>query len=289
MSSFIRYTTGGKSLAASLAPRSNRSGTGQVHSLWQGGSLSISGGNSTQTIGGFKYHVFTSSGTLTVTGSGEINVLAIGGGGGGRSSTSGWGGGGGGVILYEPVTVSGNVSVTIGQGGPSSDSTTGNGGNTVVSGGGVSLTALGGGHGNGGGVLNTNGSGGAYGYGTPPQGRNGATTSPGSGVPGGGYGATYGVSGASYSAGWTIDASTAQLSVFSGMTELAGGGRGGANANHGGTAGQNGGGLGCFPGGYVSTQSSVYGCGGGGSGTNGHHPSSGAAGTQGIVVFRIAA
>ena len=134
-----------------------------------------------------------------------------------------------------------------------------------------------------------NGSGGAFGAGTPPQGRNGATTSPGSGVPGGGYAATYNVSGASYSAGWTIDANTALLTTFSGMTELAGGGRGGANANHGGTTGQNGGGVGCFPGGYVSTQSSVYGCGGGGSGTNGHHPSSGAAGTQGVVVFRYAA
>jgi hypothetical protein len=288
MSSFIRYTQGGKSMAATLAPRSRRTGTGQVHSNWVGGGITIAGGNSVQTISGFKYHVFTSSGTLTVTGSGEINVLAIGGGGGGQASTGGRGGGGGGAIVYQPITIGGNVSVTIGQGGPASDSNTGNGGNTVLSGG-VSLTALGGGHGNGGGVLNVNGSGGAFGYGTPPQGRNGATVGVGSGIPGGGYGATANVSGAGYSAGWTIDAATAQLSVFSGMTELAGGGRGGANANHGGTTGQNGGGLGCFPGGYVSTQSSVYGCGGGGSGTNGHHPSSGAAGTQGVVVFRTVA
>lgn len=287
MAASSRNTQGGRSYASYLSPRNMRTGTGQVNELWVGGSFSAIGGT-VQIIGGLKYHVFTSSGTLLVEGSGTVNILAIGGGGGGMASTSGYGGGGGGVILYQETFLSGNVSVTIGQGGPSSNSNTGNGGNTILSGG-CSLTALGGGHGNSGGVLNVNGSGGAFGFGTPPQGRNGATAGVVSGVPGGGYGATANVSGASYSAGWAIDANSALLTAFGGMTELAGGGRGGANANHGGTTGQNGGGLGCFPGGYVSQPSGVYGCGGGGSGTNGHHPSSGAAGTQGVVVFRYAA
>ena len=111
-----------------------RTGTGQVNDLWVGGSFSATGGT-IQIINGLKYHVFTSSGTLVVSGSGTVNILAIGGGGGGMASTSGYGGGGGGVILYQETFLAGSVNIVIGSGGPSSDSNTGNGGNTILSGG----------------------------------------------------------------------------------------------------------------------------------------------------------
>jgi hypothetical protein len=42
----------------------------------------------------YTYHVFTSSGTLTVTSGGDMSLLAVGGGGGGGYNQSGGGGGG---------------------------------------------------------------------------------------------------------------------------------------------------------------------------------------------------
>ena len=67
-----------------------------------GGSspISASGGNQTDsngfTNGGYKYHVFTSSGALTVSsGNDEIEFLVVAGGGGGGWGNGGAGGAGG--------------------------------------------------------------------------------------------------------------------------------------------------------------------------------------------------
>ena len=43
------------------------------------GGLIISGGQETVTVGGYKYIVFTSSGTLTVAGAGTVEVCSAGG------------------------------------------------------------------------------------------------------------------------------------------------------------------------------------------------------------------
>ena len=74
------------------------------------GPLSITGGSVNPTGlspgNGYKFHTFTSSGTLTVSGSGNVELLCIGGGGAG---SGGFGGGGGaGALIYRqsvPVSV----------------------------------------------------------------------------------------------------------------------------------------------------------------------------------------
>jgi hypothetical protein len=65
----------------------------------------------------YKVHTFTSSGTFTVTGTGEIEYLVVGGGGGGGNN--GGGGGGGGGFLTNTLTIPGSdvCSVVIGSGG----------------------------------------------------------------------------------------------------------------------------------------------------------------------------
>ena len=115
-----------------------RSRTGKKASTVAGAGpspISASGGNQTTatgfTSGDYKYHVFTSSGALTVnSGSGDIEFLVVAGGGGG-----GWGNGGGGgagglrtndpgvpspIRITDPVSVSpGPYTITVGDGGGS--------------------------------------------------------------------------------------------------------------------------------------------------------------------------
>ena len=60
---------------------------------WFAGSAS---GGTESTSGGYKRHVFTSSGTLSISsGSGQVEVLVVAGGGGGASRGGGAGGAGG--------------------------------------------------------------------------------------------------------------------------------------------------------------------------------------------------
>ena len=83
-----------------------------------GGGLeyaTISGGTET-TSGGYDYHAFTTSGTLTVSAPGMVEALVVGGGGGGGGEFSGGGGGGGGV-RFAIIYVDANVTVTVGVGG----------------------------------------------------------------------------------------------------------------------------------------------------------------------------
>lgn len=90
--------------------------------------------------------VYTNSGTLTVTGSGTVEILAVGGGGGGGavhpsdSKRGGAGGGAGGFVHYTNITVTaGTYDVVIGEGGAIGA----NGGNTK----GLGIVAYGGGYG----------------------------------------------------------------------------------------------------------------------------------------------
>ena len=102
--------------------------------------FSASGGNAEYTLNGYKYHVFTSSGSLVVqSGNDEVEFLVIGGGGGagaGASLDYGRGGGGGGAggvrCSFQGLTPggpsaspengltcgTGTYPVTVGPGGP---------------------------------------------------------------------------------------------------------------------------------------------------------------------------
>ena len=118
-----------------------------------GGSFSASGGNQTSatgfTNGSYTYHVFTSSGALTVSGGGskEIEFLVVAGGGGGGYGNGGAGGAGGvrtndpgtpsppGMKITSTVTLNpGPYTITVGDGGGSDNAPYANrvGGNSSI-------------------------------------------------------------------------------------------------------------------------------------------------------------
>jgi len=131
----------------------------------ESGLLDASGGDHEGESNGYYYHIFLSSGTLTVNKPGACELLLIGGGGsGGAGSLSGAGGGAGGVIFQAMSLTAGSKSVVIGDGGPAvAVSTLGvTGSDSTFNG----LTAKGGGGGalNGSaGLLGASGGGGASG------------------------------------------------------------------------------------------------------------------------------
>ena len=67
---------------------------------WQsnGSGTGVATGGTVVTTGGYKYHKFTSSGTLVVTTPGLFEIICIGGGGGGGSFYGAGGGGAGGYV-----------------------------------------------------------------------------------------------------------------------------------------------------------------------------------------------
>jgi len=81
----------------------------------------VSGGQTVVVSGGYKYHVFSAAGTLTITnmGSSDLEILTIGAGGGGAGKRGGGGGGGG--VTYESYSASsvniGSYTVVVGAGG----------------------------------------------------------------------------------------------------------------------------------------------------------------------------
>ena len=93
--------------------------------IWPSHKLQLSGGTDF-TYGGNTYHKFTSSGTLTVQGSGVVEYVVVAGGGGGGSNSnsvygSGGGGGGGGIAwgtnyLLDSAYRS-TFTITVGSGG----------------------------------------------------------------------------------------------------------------------------------------------------------------------------
>lgn len=83
--------------------------------------ISASGGNvdGLEPGNGYKYHTFTSPGTLTVVGTGNFEVLIVGGGGAGAPGGGAAGGGGGaGGLTYIPLTSQpgGSYPVVVGSG-----------------------------------------------------------------------------------------------------------------------------------------------------------------------------
>ena len=113
-----------------------------------------SGGNVT-TFGIYTLHTFTSNGTFTVEGTGEIDILVVGGGGQGglptNNSNYGGGGGAGGLVWYTGYNATaGNYSIVVGDGGAQTSSGSGNRqGNDGADSTAFGLTAKGGGGGGG--------------------------------------------------------------------------------------------------------------------------------------------
>lgn len=214
----------------------------------------------------YKYYAFTSSGTITFSSGGLIDILTVAGGGSGSAGVLGGGGGAGGLLTSTSITVSAAAyTITVGAGGASASDFGNNGSNSVVSGTGVSITAIGGGAG---GVYGTNsqpgqnggsGGGGSYfptvtaGVGVYPsstylsqtrQGYDGGvgknfTTGAGTGG-GGGAGAKGGDSGANDPGPSGAGGTGLQLNYNGSNVYYAGGG-GGGGYNAGGDIGGNGG------------------------------------------------
>lgn len=264
--------------------------------------LGVPSGGSITISGGYRYHTFTSSGSLTVPSgfSASAQYLAIAGGGGGGVSVGG-GGGAGGYISSTVSISAGTYSFTIGGGGTGS-ALGQNGGNTTAFG----VTAIGGGGGCGaisGGSANSGGSGGggkgccagnfSGGSGTAGQGNAGAA----------GYGADHAAAGGGGGGGASSAGSGGTGSAggnggngatwFDGVTR-AGGGGGGAQENGGvaypaGSGGSGGGGGG---GGGVTTKAidGTANTGGGGGGSGFNQAGMGVAGNggSGVVIVRYA-
>jgi len=249
---------------------------------------------------GYRAHVFTSSGSLVVTGTVIADFLLVAGGGGGGSTSdrTAGGGGAGGYLYFTNISINaGTYAITIGGGGGSGT----NGGNSIF----LTYTAIGGGRG-GGHPSTAGGSGGSgggryhnpagsAGSGTSGQGNaggpNGYDSGSGSGAftgSGGGGAGAVGSSGTSSGAG--AGGIGVSNSVTGTATYYAGGGGGAAQSLGGqnlpaGAGGTGGGGSGA----QVSTNSVTggnatanRGGGGGGGGGSG----SGGSGGSGIFVIR---
>ena len=252
------------------------------------GFASATGGDTIQDIGGYRIHTFTTVGTSTFkpnSGSLSVEVLVVAGGGSGGVRAAG-GGGAGGYVYNSSFSVSGPVTVTVGDGGAANSGTEGSGNsgsNSVFS----SLTAIGGGYGS---VDVVSGSGGSSGgvrsaatRGAASQGFQGGIGNSGGeefqyqggggggagsvGLTGGGgnnyragnggAGLAFSISGTStyYAGGGGGSTTSSQTSAIGGIGGVGGGGAGGGSGGSGfnGTAGTpntgGGGGAGGFNGG----------------------------------------
>jgi len=260
-----------------------------------GGDVTISGG--------YKYHVFKSSGTFTVTEPGWVEYLTIAGGASGGSAPSpfhevGGGGGAGGYVYGSRYIENGPHNVLVGAGGPSRNVFTVSGrglpgsdssiGSTVVaigggSGGGFYETGVtGGSGGGGGGNAGTSGAAGISGQGN--SGGNGTAASSNSAGGGGGGAGSSGANASGNNGGAGGAGSNAHLSwanvTGTGVSGLFAGGGGGSRSYSGGSNGAGGSGGGGAGGGSAGTINT--GSGGGGNFNGG---ASGAGGS-GIIIVR---
>ncbi|KKR06470.1 MAG: hypothetical protein UT34_C0001G0511 [candidate division WS6 bacterium GW2011_GWF2_39_15] len=82
-------------------------------------STAFASGGTVTTSGSYTLHTFTSTGTFTAYGSGNVDVLVVGGGGGGYAVTGAGRGGGGGQVKEQTVAVSAGTGyvATVGAGG----------------------------------------------------------------------------------------------------------------------------------------------------------------------------
>lgn len=251
----------------------------------------VASGGTEVTSDGYKYHTFTTSGTLTVTSTGKFEYLIVAGGGGGGSSSADAGGAGG-VTSGETVLSTGSVTVTVGAGGAggfgravftSQTPAQGRQGFPSLLG---EIFAVGGG---GGGQTSWGGSGGGTdGLAFPNQGNIGGASA------GGGAGAVssglVGGAGTSVFSQWGIATSTGE-NDGTGVRYYAGGGGGSAVTSRG-VGGVGGGGDGGFTIGENDNFSPTAGLantgGGGGAGFPGYEQRviGGANGGSGLVIVR---
>jgi hypothetical protein len=266
-------------------------------------TISATGGTIVSTSGVI-YHVFTSSGSFVVSTGRTMNYLVVGGGGGGGDRHGG-GGGGGGVLSGSWTATTTTYTVTVGAGGIHGATTEdgqipygspqgagSKGGDSLLSGTGISVTAYGGGgggtyDGNPGGTVGSGGGGGGQNLsgvaGTAGQGNaGGAGLLPGAGGGGGAGGAgvaantgTGGIGTSSFSThllaagyGTTFAVPTSPNIVISGgVAYIAGGGGGcaGTSPGPGGNGGLGGGGRGDWTDSFISAGTPNTGGGGGGT------------------------
>lgn len=248
------------------------------------GIAAASGGIIT-TVGDYRIHTFTSSGTFDVSYASQASaqlLLVAGGGGGGQGGLGGGGGGGGGVLSSFVSLSAGSYSVIVGSGGAPDT----NGSNSSA----LGLTAIGGGAGGasangnnggcGGGGSGTSGYGGS---GTPGQGKAGGNTYLGSNNAGGGGGGAFTpgtngtLSGIYYGGNGGNGAGN---NITGSWVTYGGGGGGGYYTGASGTVGS--GGLG---GGGNGGVAGTDGLGGGGGGMN-YGGASAKRGGNGIVIIR---
>lgn len=280
------------------------------------GNAIASGGNETVTGTNYKYHVFTSSDTLTVSAAGNAEVLIVaGGGGGGSGSSSGYensgGGGGAGGLLYSEVFLEAKAyDVIVGAGGPSVSTYGANGNDSQIE----QFLARAGGPagrhthnqitnpgGSGGGAGASVDGGAAGGTGRVGQGHDGGNAANGDGGAGGGgaggegmYGQTNSPSGAGGAgrdfSSWTTEIATAGGATYGETGYFAGGGGGGHRRNRGQLGGIGGGGNGSFGvnAGAVNREagSANTGGGGGGGASQAGGNTTGGPGGSGIVIVR---
>lgn len=261
-----------------------------------------SGGDQEFVDGGFQYHVFETSGTLTVSESiAAADILCVAGGGGGGFESDpdfGAGGGGaGGVILLEDEALAvASYAVTVGSGGAGATDDTASGGDgtgsdfdtTIVSttggGGGASFPNDGRDGGSGGGAVDTV----AAGSGTAGEGSDGGVATGHCSGGGGGGKTAVGGDGFASSGGDGGDG----LSVFGGLFVVGGGGGGGAagpgtcgGSSEAGAGGTGGGGTGAESG-TAATAGTANTGGGGGGGSGFSGVNDGGSGGTGVVVVR---
>ena len=225
-------------------------------------AVTSTGGNNIQTyvangvdgISGqsYKYHTFTSSGTLTVTTAGFADIVVVGGGGAGGSRPNGYtggGGAGGALVITDAYLPVGTLTVTVGAGGTGNGADRGLAGYTSRlgqfyavgggGGGGESSRASGGSGGSGGGGQGSTAELGVGGFGVVGLGNNGgASTGTTSGGSGGGAGAAGGTGGAAGGAGITTSiAGTTPSGAYVAGTYAFSGGGGGSPSGAGGLGG----------------------------------------------------
>jgi len=280
--------------------------------------FSVSGGTES-TFGNYKLFTFTSNGTFTVSGSGNIDILVVAGGGQGGlpagNSNYGGGGGAGGLVWYTGFKVDeGDHSIVVGNGGAQTSGGSGNRqGNDGADSTAFGLTAKGGGGGGGQGGEDKGrpgGSGGGGGYadngGATTQssqsnslssgtlvhnlgnvGANG-NTSPNGGGGGGGAGGSGFSSGSSVRGGAGFNASSLVGTSVGDSGWFAGGGGGSQQAGYSNFEGNNGGNGGGGDGDTYNSNNQTAGQantgGGGGAGTS---AGGGKGGGSGVVIVRV--
>jgi hypothetical protein len=250
--------------------------------------------------GDYTIHTFTGSGTFTSYGDFNAEILVIGGGGGGglNSNLRGGGAGAGGYIniLSFPIT-SANYNVSIGSGGGSGSI----GSNTVLTGSGRTVTALGGGNGGYNDATNNARSGGSGGGNWYPQYAGAAGTQPSTTYDGitSFTNSGFGNAGGTSSAAEPFGAGGGGAGAVGGDAANAVGGIGKLSSISGNATYYAGGGGGDNYGGYSIYRNKAGGLGGGGVGyNNAYNPASdgtpntgggggsGGSGGSGIVIIR---